>query len=161
MTYTRLNDFKNAREYYQKAATLNSLKNISNLNLGQICLIFREYDEAERYFYKCISCDDEKIQANSYLYLAKIQMLRNDTNKAIQYANLAIEIDPNIIRKIEYDYTFTPILAKLKVSEHKNAKSKLNNRELEIIDHLGKTYNVVENLTDAINKMGIDKDREK
>mgnify|MGYP002707213057 FL=1 len=35
MTYTRLNDFQNAQEYYKKAATLNSLKDISNLNLDR------------------------------------------------------------------------------------------------------------------------------
>ena len=48
MTYTRINDFANARDNYKKAATINSLQDISNLSIGQIYLIFEEYDEAEK-----------------------------------------------------------------------------------------------------------------
>ncbi len=150
MTYTRLNDFQNAREYYKKAATLNSLKDISNLNLGQIYLIFREYDDAEKYFYECINSEDEKIQANAYLYLAKIQIIKKDLNKAIQYVNLAIEINPSIIKQVEDDYTFSIILGKIKNQKPKEIKSKLTEKELQTINHLGKTYNVVENLTDNL-----------
>lgn len=151
MTYSRLNDFQNAKEYYEKAAKINSLKDISNLSLGQIYLIFREYDEAEKYFYECISSEDEKIQANSYLYLAKIKLLKNDIEKAITYVNMAIEIDPKIIKQVENDYTFSIILGKLKLKEFKEIKTKLSDKELRIIEHLGKTYNVVEKLTDDLH----------
>lgn len=150
MTYTRLNDFQNAREYYKKAATLNSIKDVVKLNLGQICLIFGEYDEAERYFQEEINSEDDRIQANAYLYLAKIKLIKKDTNSAIMYANLAIEIDPKIIRKIENDYTLAIILGKLKLPNTKEVKTKLTQREEKIIEYLGKTYNVVENLTDNI-----------
>ena len=160
MTYTRLNDFQNAKEYYQKAATLNSLKDISNLNLGQIYLIFREYDEAEKYFYECINSEDEKVQANAYLYLAKIQIVKKDLDKAVQYVNLAIEINPTIIKQIENDYTFSIILGKIKTQKSKNVKTKLTEREIEIINHLGKTYNVVENLTENIEIKKEEKERE-
>ena len=159
MTYTRLNDFQNAKEYYIKAAEINSLKDISNLNLGQIYLIFREYDEAEKYFYENLNCEDEKIQANAYLYLAKINLLKNDVEKAIIYANTSIEIDPTIVKKIENDDTFGIIIGKIKIKPFKEVKSKLNEKEIKIIEHLGKTYNVVENLTDDIEIEKIEKER--
>ena len=159
MTYTRLNDFQNAKEYYLKAAKINSLKDISNLNLGQIYLIFREYDEAEKYFYEGINSDDEKIQANSYLYLSKINLLKNNIEKAIIYANLSIELDPSIVRKIENDDTFGIIIGKIKIKPSKETKTKLNEKEIEIIEHLGKTYNVVENLADNMIIENVEKER--
>ena len=159
MTYTRLNDFQNAKEYYMKAAKINSIKDISNLNLGQIYLIFREYDEAEKYFYEGLNCDDEKIQANSYLYLAKINLLKNNTEKAIIYANMSIEIFPEIIKKIENDETFGIILGKIKIKPSKDVKSKLNDKEIKIIEHLGKTYDVVEKLADNMKIEHIEKER--
>lgn len=160
MTYTMLNDFQNAREYYKKAATINSLKDISNLNLGQIYLIFREYEEAEEFFYETINSEDEKIQANGYLYLAKIQIVKKDLNKAIQYVNLAIEINPAIIKKVENDYTFSIIMGKIKNQKTKEVESKLTQKEIETIEHLGKTYNVIENLTDNIDLKQEEKERD-
>ncbi len=159
MTYTMLNDFQNAKEYYMKAAKINSLKDISNLNLGQIYLIFREFDEAEKYFFEELNCDDEKIQANSYLYLAKINLLKNNIEKAIIYANTSIEIYPEIAKKIENDATFGIILGKIKIKPAKEVKSKLNNKEISIIEHLGKTYNLVENLADNMKIEKIEKER--
>ena len=161
MTYTRLNDFANAREYYEKAAKINSFKDISNLNLGQICLIFREYDEAEQYFYQSLNSDDEQIQSNSYLYLAKIHLIKNDINKAIQYLNLAVEINPKIIKQIENDYIFAKVIGRIQIRTSKEIKTKLTKKEEELINHLGKTYNVVENLTDAMQISYNDKEREK
>ncbi len=161
MTYTRLNDFQNAKEYYMKAAKINSLKNISNLNLGQIYLIFREYEEAEKYFYEGINCDDEKIQANSYLYLSKINLLKNNTEKAIIYANMSIEIYPEIVKKIENDDTFGIILGKIKIKPSKDVKTKITEKEVEIIEHLGKTYNLVENLADDMKMKSVEREIDK
>ena len=159
MTYTRLNDFQNAKEYYEKAAKINSLRDISNLNLGQIYMIFREYDEAEKYFYEGIDSEDEKIQSNSYLYLSKINLLKNNIEKAVIYANMAIEIEPEIIKRIENDETFAIILGKISRKTPKKVKTKLNEKEIETIEHLGKTYNVVEKLTDNMKIENIEKER--
>lgn len=159
MTYTMLNDFQNAKEYYMKAAIINSYKDISNLNLGQIYLIFREYDEAEKYFYEEINSDDEKIQAHSYLNLAKINLLKNNTEKAILYANMSIEIYPEIVKKIENDDTFALILGKIKIKPTKEVKSKLKEKEINVIEHLEKTYNLVENLADNMKIENIERER--
>ena len=154
-----LNDFQNAKEYYMKAAIINSYKDISNLNLGQIYLIFREYDEAEKYFYEEINSDDEKIQAHSYLNLAKINLLKNNTEKAILYANMSIEIYPEIVKKIENDDTFGVILGKIKIKPSKEVKSKLKEKEINVIEHLEKTYNLVENLADNMKIENIERER--
>lgn len=166
MTYTRLNDFQSANECYKKAATLNSLTDISNLNLGQIHLIFKEYDKAAKYFYEVINSEDEKISANAYYHLAKIKILQKDENQAIQYANIAIETYPKIIRRMEKDDIFMLILGKIDLNKLEKKKgeeieSNITDKEEKIIEYLGKTFNVVETLTNnTISHQEIKKDRE-
>lgn len=160
MTYTRLNDFQNARDYYTKSAKINSYQDVANLNLGQIYLIFGEYDEAEKYFFEEINSEDEIVQANAYLYLSKIKLIKGDVNHAIAYANLAVEIYPQIITKIENDNTLSVIIGKIKLAQRKEVNTKLTKKEQEIIEHLGKTYNVVENLTDNASSHSYEKELE-
>ena len=147
MTYTRINDFNDAKECYKRAATINSLQDISNLSVGQIYLIFEDYEQAEEYFYKTLNCDDDLIIANSYFYLAKIRLIQQNNTQAIQYANLAIEFNPDIIRRMENDDVFIPILKDLKKSETKQITTKLNEKDIKTMEHLGKTFNLVERLT--------------
>ena len=163
MTYTRLNDFPNAKEYYKKAATINSTLNAAKLNLGQISLIFKDYDEAEKYFMECIENDDEEIQAEAYYYLAKIKLINNDSNLAIHYANIALELEPNLIEKMKKDMYFATILGKLKPKGVYQAKTKLKVKEKNIINYLDKTFSVVQTLTsdkEIKEKNIIEKERE-
>lgn len=160
MTYTRLNDFNNAKECYKKAATINSIEDISNLSIGQIYLIFEEYDKAEEFFYKTINSDDEEVLANSYYYLAKIRLIQQNEEQAIQYANLAIEYNPKIIKRMQQDDIFITILGKIKTAEDKNVKTKINKKELDTIEYLGKTYNVVERLTNNFTRDVNNKEKE-
>lgn len=161
MTYTRLNDFQNAKEYYKKAATINSLLNIAKLNLGQIYLIFKEYDEAEKYFMECIETNDEELQAEAYYYLAKIKLLNNQKDLAIQYANISLEINPNIIKVMEKDMYFSIVLGKVKIQEEKTVETKISQKEEDLIKYLNNTYGVVEKLTqNEKNKTQINKERE-
>lgn len=164
MTYVRLNDFQNAKDCYKKAATINSIKDISNLNLGQISLLFKDYDKAEKYFFKTMDSADEKISANSYYYLAKIKLLKDEEQMAIQYANLALDLYPKIADKIEKDEVFTRILGKinLKKNTNKRVQSKITRKDEEIIDYLANTNNVVERLTLDFSKASnkVEKNRE-
>lgn len=147
MTYTRINDFSNAKEYYKKAATINGTLNAAKLNLGQISLLFKDYDEAEKYFMECIENDDEEIQAESYYYLSKIKLINNENALAVQYANIALELEPKLIEKMEKDIFFASVLGKLKTKESKYVKTKLTKGEKNIINYLDKTYGVVQTLT--------------
>ena len=51
MAYTMINDFQRAKDFYEKAAEINSLAYNAKLNLGQIALIYGDLDEAEKLFY--------------------------------------------------------------------------------------------------------------
>ena len=147
MTYTRINDFPNAKEYYKKAATINSTLNAAKLNLGQISLIFKDYDEAEKFFMECIENDDEEIQAEAYYYLSKIKLINNQNELAVQYANIALELEPSLIEKMEKDIYFASILGKLKTKENKYVKTSLSKEEKKLINYLDNTYDVVQTLT--------------
>lgn len=153
MTYTRLNDFQNAKEYYKKASIINSTLNVAKLNLGQISLIFKEYYEAEKYFMECIESDDETVQAQAYYYLAKIKIINGQKELAIQYANIAIELDSKLISIIENDTDFATIIGKINLTKSKNANTKMNKKELKIVDYLNNTYGVVEKLTQNDKKI--------
>ena len=147
MTYTRINDFPNAKEYYKKAATINSTLNAAKLNLGQISLIFKDYDEAEKFFMECIENDDEEIQAEAYYYLSKIKLINDQNELAVQYANIALELEPSLIEKMEKDIYFASILGKLKTKENKYVKTSLSKEEKKLINYLDNTYDVVQTLT--------------
>lgn len=147
MTYTRINDFPNAKEYYKKAATINSTLNAAKLNLGQISLIFKDYDEAEKFFMECIENDDEEIQAEAYYYLSKIKLINDQNELAVQYANIALELEPSLIEKMEKDIYFVSILGKLKTKENKYVKTSLSKEEKKLINYLDNTYDVVQTLT--------------
>lgn len=160
MTYTRINDFNNAKDCYQKAATINSIQDISNLSIGQIYMIFEEYENAEQFFYKTLDSEDDKILANSYYYLAKIKLIQKNMNQAIQYANMAIECDPEIIRRMEQDNLFIPVLGNIKIKPKEKINTKLGKKDLNTIEHLGKTYNVVETLTNNFPRNLDNKEKE-
>ena len=160
MTYTRLNDFQSATEFYKKAATLNSLKDISDLCLGQISLIFNDYKTAEEYFFETKDSEDEKISAHSYLYLAKIKLIEGNKEQAIQYTNMALELYPKIIKKIEKEEIFAPILGKINVQKEKRIETKMTQKDEELMNYLSSTFNVVEKLTNNRTTEEIIKEKE-
>lgn len=160
MNYTRINDFNNAKECYKKAATINSLQDISNLNVGQIYLIFEEYDNAEEYFYKTINSEDDEIVANSYFYLAKIRLIQRNEEQAIQYANLALEFNPEIIKKMQRDEIFISILGKLRTKTYRDINTNLTDKDKKTIEHLGKTFSIVETLTNNFYRNDKNKEKE-
>ena len=144
MVYTRLNDFQKAKDCYKKAAIINSLTDISNLNAGQIYMIYKDYTKAEEYFSKTIQSEDDKISAYSYYYLAKIRLIQNNKEQAIQnnkeqaikYINMAIEIYPSIIKRTENDDLFIPILSQIKNQKEKNVETKLEKNQENIVEYL-------------------------
>ena len=149
MCYVRTNDFEAANNCYKKAATINSYKDISNLNIGQINMILKNYDEAEKYFYDGTKSDDDKIVAESYYYLAKIKIYGKEYELATQYTNIALETYPKIRNKIENDEQFAPILGKIQVRiQQKIVNSKITLQDEKTINHLDKTFTVVDTLSD-------------
>ena len=148
IAYTRLNDFQNAKICYEKAAELNHELYAAKYNLGQIALIYRDIEAAEKYFTECLYSD--KLEPGAYFELAKIYMLKGEKEKAITFVNKAIELDILYKKKADAEPIFIPIKAYIvvpKEEEVKQQKKRTLNKKVKLnIEYLEKTYYVVENL---------------
>ena len=107
----------------------------------------------------------ENVEAGSYYYLAQIAILKGDKEKAINYMNIAIELDPKIYDRVQKETIFIPIKNNLKSpikNEEKTKKSRLSMKERRALNHLSKTCLLISNLNnDDITMMKKLKEREK
>jgi len=148
IAYTRLNDFQNAKICYEKAADINHELYYAKYNLGQIALIYRDIEAAERYFTECIY--SEELEPMAYFELSKIYMLKGEKDKAITFVNKAIELDISFKKKADEEPILIPIKAYIIVPKEedtkKQEKRKISKKAKANIEHLEKTYHIVENL---------------
>ena len=133
-------------------------------SLAEIALIYKELEEAEKYFLEVV--DDEELSAEAYLELAKICLIRGEKDQAIQYANVAIQDSPKkIVEKIKKDVTFTPIISKLSIPfnlEIEDEKEKkLTKKELVAKKHLEEMVEITKKIGYGdLNVKKKNKDRE-
>lgn len=155
MVYTMLNDFQKAKEYYNTAAEINSLLYNAKFSLAQIAMIYGDLEEAKRLFMECIN--SESIESGSYYYLAQIAMIKGETEIAIDYINVAIELDSSVYKKIEGQSIFAPIIKRINVPTLNDTlneeKPKLSKKEEIVKKHLEDTYNLVNKLNNNDLKM--------
>jgi len=119
--------------------------------LGQIALLYRDFDVAEQNFAKSIYNEKE---AKSYVELAKINIMKNQKEKAIININNAIKIDSsyyNIVKK-------EPVLFSIKNSIVKptdEIKPEYEETELEkeVEAYLNDTYNLTKVLNSKKNNI--------
>ena len=153
IAYTMLNDFQSAKTYYEKAAELNSLLYNSKYSLAEIALIYKELDEAEKHFMEVLQEENGELEADTYFELAKINMIKKEKEKAINYANISIEIEPRrMVDKIKNDPIFIPILARLSIPFNLDAiepkqNKKLSKKELKAKKHLEEMVDITQNLS--------------
>ena len=84
----------------------------------------KELEELEKKLLE--ELNNEETAPINYYKLSKIRLIKNDEEKAIEYATKAIELDSeNIVTKISEDETFSKILDKLPLS----AQSEENDKE--------------------------------
>ncbi len=155
IVYTMLNDFQNAKTCYEKAAEINSLSYNSKYSLAEIELIYKNLEEAEQRFLEVI--EDEVLSADAYYQLAKISLIKGDKEKAIQYANIALDIDTKkIANKIKNDPLFIPVLAKIPIpfnldnkdtNEEEKEVRKLELKEIKAKEHLEDMFEITRNLS--------------
>jgi len=161
IAYTKLNDFQNAKICYEKAAQINSLLYNAHYSLGQIALIFDDIEEAEKYFLESIK--GEEVEAKSYFYLSRIYILKGEKEKAINYLNLAIELDDSLSKKALEDPVFIPIKGFVRTSKNNykiEGKKKLSPKEEKVQKHLEDTYYLAQNLSNNdIKKMNNPQER--
>ena len=143
IAFTMLNDFQSAKLYYEKAAEFNSLAYNTKYSLAEIAMIYKELEEAEKYFLEVLEEDNGELEADAYFELAKINMIKGEKQKAIEYANIAIEIDTKkIVPKIKNEEIFIPIIAKINIPfnlENLNDEErevKLTKKEIIAKEHL-------------------------
>lgn len=156
MVYTRLNDFQKAKEYYETAAEINSLLYSAKFSLAQIAMIYGDLEEAKRRFMECLT--SENMESGAYYYLAQICMLKGEKEKAIDYINVAIELDSKIYKKIEGQAIFAPIIKKIRVPNLNDTlnitkSEKISIKEEKTQKHLEDTYYLVNKLNNNDLKM--------
>ena len=84
-------------------------------------------------------------------------MLKGEKQKAINYLNVAIELDSSIYKEIETQSIFLPIIKSIKAPNLNNTLnipiSKLTKKENQTIKHLKDTYYLVNKLNNNDIKM--------
>ena len=127
-----INDFDTARKCYEKTVELNDECYKAYYKLGQIALLYRDFDTAEQNFLKSIYNEKE---GKSYIELAKINIIKNKKEKAIMHLNDVIKKEPmffsikNLITKPD---------KKIK-TEYQESE-----REEKIENYLSNTYELVQ-----------------
>lgn len=151
IAYTMLNDFQSAKICYEKAAEINSLAYNAKYSLAEIALIYKDLEEAEKRFLEAI--EEEELSADGYYELAKISLIKGDKDTAIQYVNIAIDINSKkIVAKVKKDPIFIPIMAKISNPFNledtlEGKEKKLQEKEIKTKEHLEEMAEITRNLS--------------
>ncbi len=129
IVYTRLSDFQMAKEMYEKAAEINHRLYGAYYNLGQIAFIQKDLETAEKYFKNSLYGD---LEAMSYYQLAKIYAFKGEKDKAINFLNKAIELEPKLLEKASHEKYFEKIKEYITVSVKMDKQEETENRDMEI-----------------------------
>ncbi len=171
IVYTRLSDFQMAKEMYEKAAEINHKLFNAHYNLGLIAFIQGDYDTAEKYFRESIYGN---LEAKSYYQLAKIYVYKGEKDKAINFLNKAIELEPKLLKIAVKEKTFKKIKEFITVSvnmnekededngsafiddeeEHENSYKRaiLEEQEEKARDYLEETFRLIEQISENTTK---------
>ena len=146
IAYSRMNEFSLAKECFKKTVEVDSNYYNAFYRLGQISLLYRDIESAEKYFLESIYGETE---TKSYYQLAKIYMIKNNKPKAATNINSAIQLDYKYYKIATEEPIFLPIKQMIIKPEEENyPEIKESDKEKEISDYLDDTYN----LTKYLNK---------
>ena len=153
IAYTMLNDFESAKICYERAADINHLLYSAKYSLAEIALIYKEVEEAQKYFMQVT--EDEELAPDAYFELAKIELIKGNKDTAIQYANTAIDANAKkIVPKIKSEPIFIPILAKIAIPfnldediENEEEQEKVDNNKNKAKEHLEKMFEITRQLS--------------
>ena len=144
--YSMINDFAIARKCFQKTVEINEDMYLANYRLGQIALLYRDFDGAEENFSKSIYNEKE---AKAYLELAKIHILKNQKEKAILDINNALKVDSSYYEEIIKEPIIYPIKNLIiKPEEETKIEYTETEQEKEIEEYLNDTYNLTKILNE-------------
>ena len=150
IAYSRMNEFSLAKECYQRTTEIDSKYYTAFYRLGQISLLYRDIELAERYFLESIYGETE---SKSYYQLAKIYMIKNNKTKAATNINAAIQCDFRYYKIAVDEPIILPIKQLIiKPTEETKPEIEESNKEKEISEYLDDTYNLTKYLDVNKNK---------
>ena len=118
--------------------------------LGQIALLYRDFDSAEENFSKSLYNEKE---AKGYYELAKIHVMKNQKEKAILDMNNCIKLDSEYYQIMQNEPILFPI--KQSIAKPENIikpEYTETNQEKEIEAYLNDTYNLTKILNNQREK---------
>lgn len=147
IAYVKTNEFSLAKKCFEQVISLNNRNYNAYYRLGQIALLYRDYDMAENYFAN--STYNEK-EAKSYYELTKIYMMKNQKDKAALTIEKAINSDASFYEIAKEEPMLFPIKQHIKKPESvvETKKQEETKTEKMIEEYLNDTYN----LTKILNK---------
>lgn len=136
IVYTRLNEFAIAKQMYERAAEINHRLYGAHYNLGQIALIQKDLETAQVCFENSLY---EDLEAMSYYQLAKVCALKGEKDKAINFINKAIELEPKLLKIAAKERAFKDIREHITVSV-KMEKDKIPEEEEQALEKDSKSH---------------------
>ena len=90
--------------------------------------------------------------------MAQVAILKGDKEKAVNYMNIAVELEPKIYDKVQKETVFTPIKNEIRKPsvelKEKKKKTRLLLKERKALNHLSKTCSLISSLNnDDVNVM--------
>lgn len=133
IVYTMLNDFAVAKQMYERAAEINHRLYGAYYSLGQIALIQQDLETAQQCFENSVY---EELEAMSYYQLAKVCALKGEKDKAINFINKAIELEPKLLQVASKEKAFKDIREHITVSVKmgQDEKKVLNEEDEKILE---------------------------
>ena len=151
IAYSRMNEFPLAKKCFEKAIEINSNYYNAYYRLGQISLLYRDIENAEKYFLQSIY---EETEGKSYFQLAKIYMIKNDRDKSLMFINKAIDFSSAYYNIANEEPIFLPIKKQIEKPIENEKKETIQESEKEkiISEYLDNTYDLTKVLNEKENK---------
>lgn len=150
IVYSMVNEFSLAKECFEKTVEIDSNFYNSYYRLGQIALLYRDIESAERYFTQSLYGETE---AKSYYQLAKIYIIKNDKNKSGIFINRAIETDSKYYEKAINEPIFFPIKQIIEKPMNNETKDVTETKkERTVSEYLDNTYDLTKVLNEKKTK---------
>lgn len=151
IAYVKTNEFSLAKKCFEKVVSLNNEYYNAYYRLGQIALLYRDYDMAETYF---LSSTYKEKEAKSYYELTKIYMMKNQKDKAILNIQKAINANSKFYDIAKEEPILFPIKQFIKKPEQniEAKKDEESKKEKMIEDYLNDTYNLTKILNEQKEK---------
>ncbi len=136
IAYSRINEFSLAKECFLKTIEVDSNLYNAYYRLGQISLLYRDINEAEKFFMQSMYGETE---VKSFYQLAKIYMMKNDKARAIIFLNKATEINNEFYKKALEEPIFFSIKDQI-VGAENDTEYVESKKEKNISEYLDNTY---------------------